>query len=126
MRQGLSSGDVQRRFVCAVVIAASRTSEDSLRAIEILTAHLKSNEIQGDAAIAEIALSLMSPAAAMPLRETIDKTDAQGREAISRVLRRLDSAESSPVNETQDDRASRLAYAMDLLATKKMNWHHMK
>lgn len=126
VRGGLTSSDMQRRFVCAVVIAASRTSEDSLRAIEILTTHLKSNEIQGDAAIAEIALGLMSPAAVMPLRESLYRMDAQGQEAIERVLRTLESAESAPVTEAPEDRSRRLAYAMDLLATKKMNWHHMK
>jgi hypothetical protein len=126
VRRGLTSSDMQRRFLCAVIIAAARISEDSFRAIEILTAHLKSNEMQGDAAIAEIALGLMSPAAAMPLREAMDKMDAQCRDAIARVLRTLEAAESAPVTETAEDRSHRLEYAIYLLATKQMNWHHME
>jgi HEAT repeat protein len=123
---GLASSDVQRRFLCAVIIAASRTSEDSLRAIEILTTHLNSNENAGDAGIAEAALALMSPAALMPLRQAVEGLDAQGREAVARVIHALESAESTPVHETPEDRSHRLEYAIHVLATKEMQWHQMK
>lgn len=123
LKVALESKDGQRQFLAAAVIASARVGEGSARAVEILAGHLRSNEVHGDAAFAEVALGLMSASGIAPLLEARTDADEQALVAIERVVRRI-QGEASPGDgpAPASDGRQHLADALDALWNKQMLW----
>ncbi len=119
----LGSKDGQRQFLAAVVIASARQGEGSARVVEILAGHLRSNDVHGDAAIAEMALGLMSASGIAPLLDARSGADEQASAAIDRIVRRLQEG-AAPSNgpESLSVQRQRLADAVEALWNKQMLW----
>jgi hypothetical protein len=90
---GLSSGDMQERFLSAALVAACGRGALQERAIPILIEHLKDNNVDGDSHFAAWALGQAGPAAMPYLARALEDSDEQARRYAAAILKAFSSAE---------------------------------
>jgi hypothetical protein len=95
---GLDSTNERERLHCAAVLAHSRRLEHLQRIVPVLAEHLKDNQTRWDASKAEHALAHLGMDVIEMLEPLRDSADAQQRERVALIMKRVGRHESQAVD----------------------------
>ena len=111
VRLGLSSGDPQRRFLSAVVLAHTRCPRNVALTVTVLAGHLRDNHWHGDAGVASRALFALGDLAVPDLERLRGMPGLQARRLLALVLSELEAP--SQTEREAYERARRMAPGPD-------------